>query len=323
MTDDSKRDRGDRLVIDDPHYTPCPQCQKDARESRFGAPCYECVPMHPIAAMDAARKEVQTKSGPDMVRGWDLAGGLSEGRCVLVLNGGSDRHREIADLIKASGRDVDVVTVDGADYRREDLYVRWEPKLDPRVRADHGAFGFASTWWDDAPEPPPFHLGRFNCRGDYVWPGMPETERPLTLMRQSGGQIAEVLDTMTRRVIDVMGVTEQMLRESVPAEAFHRETARRGAALSKRIDDALLKAARGVEGFPPSRLTRVPESGSFDVSGTITAHFQNPALLRAIRAGQGSLNSRAFAMIRPHLTKRAYRRLRGKARALRRWQYRR
>jgi hypothetical protein len=221
----------------------------------------------------------------DAVMGWDLAGGLSSGRCCLVLNGGSPRHREILDLINASGKDVDVVVVDGVNQRVDDITVRWEPKLDPRVRADHAAFAFATTWWDHAPEPPPFHLGRFNCRGDYVWPGMPESERPLTLLRQSGGQIAEVLDAMTQRVTDAMGVTPAMLRESVPAEAFARETARRGAILNKRIDDALLSGAFGVEAFVASQLIRN-------------------------RPGPN----------RP--SKRRARRLRGKARALRRWQYR-
>ena len=32
----------------------CPHCYTEARESRFGAPCYRCVPMHPFAALDAA-----------------------------------------------------------------------------------------------------------------------------------------------------------------------------------------------------------------------------------------------------------------------------
>jgi len=233
MTDDTKGNRGDRLVIDDPH-------------SVFASGGY--------VGRDG-----------DAVMGWDLAGNLSGGRCCLVLNGGSARHREILDLINASGKDVDVVVVDGTEHSREDVYVRWDPAKDDRIRPAHDTF--PPIAWPEAPEPPPFHLGRFNCRGDYVWPGMPEAERPLTLMRQSGGQIAEALT------------------DFIPGEALGREAPHWAAALTKGIVNTVLRAARGVEGFSPSQLIR-NEAGP-----------DKPSKRRA-------------------------RRLRGKARALRRWQYR-
>jgi hypothetical protein len=244
-------------------------------------------------------------AGPDTVPAI-----LSRGRCCLVLNGGSVRHRELLDLINASGKDVDVVVVDGTEHRTADITVEWKPPPDPRVRADHAAFAFASTWWDDVPEPPAYHLGRFNCRGDYVWPGMPEREQPLTLMRQSGGQIAEVLDAMTRRVSEATRVTPAMLLESVPAEAFHRETARRGAILSKRIDDALLATAYGVEGSVRSRLMR-------DVKA-----YNGPALTASPYHRRLAVAFCRQTEIAARLTmsRRAFRRWRGKARALRRWQ---
>lgn len=87
--------------------------------------------------------------------------------------------------------------------------ISWTPERSARLRpdhlADHAAFAFERTWWQDAE--PPRDLGKFNCRGDYVYrpgsilgnadatviPAGAFASMPCVSFSQSAGQLAEAL----------------------------------------------------------------------------------------------------------------------------------
>ena len=60
------------------------------------------------------------------------------------------------------------------------------------------------------------------------------------------------------------------------------------------------------------------QTGEVQVTGQITAYFVNDALLRTFRTAQAAHRNRVLRMIRPHMGRRAFRRLRGRAKEARR-----
>lgn len=156
------------------------------------------------------------------------------------MTGGPD-HRGNTHL---AGKRGDRLIIDDP-HADQPEFVRWESRLDGRVRSAHAAFPTGTTFFDA--NEPARSLGRFNCRGDYVYPpgSILGNELPVIILSQSGGQIADVMQAMDVQIARTFSVPPFLMEPDTSAASL-RLIEQRAREVSARIDAALLSGA----GFP-------------------------------------------------------------------------